>query len=219
MRSKPSASVQHASQPYHSLDRRLRWSHPLPHTHAHTHRSSAPPFSFIPSSISRSSHSSSLETLIIPTIPRFISTIILFPLLSPFYLFPSFRGNMLGGLLFSPLVKDDFLLVCSPPARPSVISLRGHQTCQRNLTEVTLGVPLHFTRPWCSAIGSVLLSGAALPNPFSRDLWGESLCALVHYGISLHVWCKDREQTAHDLMCQLGKDTTDCIRCGMYILV
>ncbi len=217
MRSKPSASVQHASQPYHSLDRRLRWSHPLPHTHAHTHRSSAPPFSFIPSSISRSSHSSSLETLIIPTIPRFISTIILFPLLSPFYLFPSFRGNMLGGLLFSPL---RWLSISLQSSSTSLCHLsQGSSNLSEEPDGGYLGVPLHFTRPWCSAIGSILLSGAALPNPFSRDLWGESLCALVHYGISLHVWCKDREQTAHDLMCQLGKDTTDCIRCGMYILV
>ncbi len=195
------------------------------HTCTQTHtRILCPSVLFIPSSISLSSHSSSLETLIIPTIPRFISTIILFPLLSPLLsLFLSFLpsgATCWADCFFTPLVKDDFLSVCSPPACPSVISsLSGVINLSEEPSEVTLGVPLHFTRPWCSAIGSVLLSGAALPNPFSRDMWGESLCVPTHYDISLHVWCKDREQTAHDLMCQLGKDTTDCFRGGMYILV
>ncbi len=216
MRSKPSASVQHASQPYHSLDRRLRWSHPLPHTHAHkhTHTQILCPsvlfyslfyFSVFTFQLSRDTYYSYHP-------PFYINYHIVSPFISLLSL--SFlQGQHAGRTAFfsSKTTFYQFAVLQHVP----LSSLSGVIKPVRGTWRRLHWACRCISRGLCS----ILLSGAALPNPFSRDLWGESLCALVHYGISLHVWCKDREQTAHDLMCQLGKDTTDCIRCGMYILV
>lgn len=92
---------------------------------------------YSPSSISLSSHSSSLETLIIPTIPRFISTIILFPLLSPLLsLFLSFLPS--GAtcwadcffLLQSKMTFSQFAVLQHVPLSSHLS--QGSSTCQRN---------------------------------------------------------------------------------------
>lgn len=206
MRSKPSASVQHASQPHHSLGRRLRWSHPLPHTHStHTHTVPFPLRSlyslFFTVRLSRDTYYSYHPPILYQLWYCF-----------PFYL-PScflsialfFREIMLGVFffffLFSSLVEDDFLSVCCFSSTALCHLSQGSWSCQRDLSEVMLGVPLHFTWPWCDFHWWRLAEGVtALLNPFSRGSWRTSVY-LCMSGARLLV------QTALDLMCELTRHT------------
>lgn len=133
MRSKTSASVQHASQHHHSLegdcDDLILF---LARAHAQDH---LPSFLFIPHSISLVFTFRFSRDIYYSSHPPFD---INYHIVSSFSSL-SRRGNMLRGLFSPPPVGDDSLSarpsICSSLACPSVISLKGRQpvrgTCPR----------------------------------------------------------------------------------------